>query len=428
MVPNMQPPSRRLILVLILLTGTAALSTATRAEPMVHDGDRIAFCGDSLTDRRNYTLQLEQYLLACQPTKVSTILFGTGGESARAFADRMKADVLPFKPTLATVLYGTDELGRDPMSDDKKKEYKTAIAAIVRTFKQVNCRVILISPPPVDDKIVRGVDPKQRNADLAWMRDTCRDIAQKEKVSFVDLFNAFNKILPGAKEKFGDDYRLIGGDGVRPDNAGALVITYSALKAMGFDGKIGEIHVDLGTEKATVTAGHEVQSFKSNALYLRSDIYPFLLQGDRKDSNATAGIVELMPFVQDFNRFILKVDNTQADKYRVVWGDEPKNFTAEQLKNGINLMAEFAPPTRTPFQPAWGNLEHAIRTEQDFEFEAFRVVLPTMRRMLPNEQKAIDETAAAIARREDALTHSARDAVIPVTHKLIIEPVAPDAP
>ncbi len=69
-----------------------------------------------------------------------------------------------------------------------------------------------------------------------------------------------------AKAKFGQKYALAGqDDGVHPDENGHLVMAWQMLKALGVDGNIGTINVDLNGS-ASATEGHKVLSYKNNVI------------------------------------------------------------------------------------------------------------------------------------------------------------------
>ena len=74
-----------------------------------------------------------------------------------------------------------------------------------------------------------------------------------------------------AKAKYGKDYHVGGDDGVHPDRNGHLVMAYAFLRALGCDGDIGTISVDLGKNTATATDGHKIQSVKDGSVEVVSE-------------------------------------------------------------------------------------------------------------------------------------------------------------
>lgn len=75
---------------------------------MLKKGDRVAICGDSITEQKRYSVLIETYLTACLPElEITCRQYGRSGEQAGGFLKRMESDVLRFKPTLATTCYGS---------------------------------------------------------------------------------------------------------------------------------------------------------------------------------------------------------------------------------------------------------------------------------------------------------------------------------
>src|SRR5580698_9283452 len=58
-------------------------------------GDRLAICGDSITEQKMYSRLIEDYLTMCAPQlDVSVRQYGWGGEKAWQFLKRMTNDCL----------------------------------------------------------------------------------------------------------------------------------------------------------------------------------------------------------------------------------------------------------------------------------------------------------------------------------------------
>src|SRR5271155_5426714 len=88
--------------------------------PVLRPGDRLAICGDSITEQRMYSRIMETYLTVALPElNISTRQYGWSGETASGFLHRMTNDVLRFEPTVATSCYG--------MNDHRYRAYEPAI-------------------------------------------------------------------------------------------------------------------------------------------------------------------------------------------------------------------------------------------------------------------------------------------------------------
>jgi len=411
----------------------AAAVACFAGEAKLQEGDFVAVIGDSITEQKQYSVFIEDYLLMCQPAaKLRVMQFGWGGETAGGFKGRMANDCLPLKPTVATTCYGMNDGGYRPFDENSQgKSYRENTKAIVQEFKKAGLRLIVVgSPGAVDTDFFRR-DPKNPeaapkaaamyNATLAKLRDIAEEVAKAEGVAFANVHNAMFDTMAKAKAKYGKDYNVCGGDGFHPGPNGQLLMAYAFLKALGCDGDIGTITVDLAAGKAEATDGHKVLACKDGAVELESTRYPFCFFGDPKDPNATSGIIEFCSFNDDLNRLKLVVKGVKGDKAKVAWGKASKEFAAADLAKGINLAAEFLD---NPFCDAFRKVDQAVRAQQNFETPMIKDLinkLGSFQKMVPDEAEAFDRIRAAVAKKDKALYDAAAAAVAPVKHTIKIE-------
>ena len=101
-------------------------------------GDRLAICGDSITEQKQYSVIIETYLTACLPEmEITCRQYGWSGEQAAGFLKRIANDVLRFKPTLATTCYGMNDFRYVPYDEAIAAEYRKNQTAIARIFTDV---------------------------------------------------------------------------------------------------------------------------------------------------------------------------------------------------------------------------------------------------------------------------------------------------
>src|SRR6184192_1850967 len=110
-------------------------------------GDRLAICGDSITEQKMYSRIMETYLTVCVPElQITARQYGWSGETAPGFLARMTNDCLRFHPTIATTCYGMNDHGYRPYEPAIGERYKASSTAIVRAFKNAGARVVQGSP------------------------------------------------------------------------------------------------------------------------------------------------------------------------------------------------------------------------------------------------------------------------------------------
>ncbi|MDB6067638.1 MAG: hypothetical protein JWR26_3846 [Pedosphaera sp.] len=388
------------------------------ARHQLHEGDRLAICGDSITEQKMYSRIMETYLTVCVPElNVSVRQYGWSGEKAPGFLGRMTNDCLRFKPTIATTCYGmNDHLYRayEPTIGATYRKYSTAI---LEAFKSEGARVIEGSAGCVGKRPTWTGDPKatveDMNLNLCELRNIGADVAKSEKVGFADVFWPMFTTGHEAQLKYGAGYALSGKDGVHPGWAGHLVMAYAFLHSFGLDGDIGTFTVDLRANKAKVSEGHEVLRFQDGELQVTSHRYPFCVgDGDpARDDNIRSGTM-LVPFNQELNRMLLVVKHPKAKSYKVTWGDETKTFGAEQLGKGINLAEEFP---HNPFSDAFKKVDEAVKAKQNFETKQVKEIFHGA------EGKADMEGAVARTEKErESFVAAVKDAFVPVTHTIKI--------
>lgn len=412
----------------IVLSGLAAqfVTAPLMAEtPGLKKDDVVAICGDSITERAGYREFLAQYLLMCQPTSdLEAVTFGWSGERAPGFLDRMKNDVLPLKPTVATTCYGMNDGNYAATTPAVLDTYRKSMKDIVTTFKQAGLRLIVVgSPGVVDPHSFKRLDPAVYNKTLSDLTQAAKEVATEEGVVFADVHHAMMSAMEKAKAKYGAEHVVAGNDGFHPGQNGNLVMAYAFLKALGCSGDIGTITYDAKAGKASSDDAQKVLSSENGVIALESTKYPFCFYGNPSDPNATAGIIEFFPFNQDLNRYQLVVKNLDAPKAKITWGSSSKEFTKEQLESGINLAAEFLNnPFSEPFQQVAGR----ISRQQEFETYAIKGFITGFRRWLkdfPDETEAADRLRATLMKNRETLVADARKDIKPVKHQIKIEPV-----
>jgi lysophospholipase L1-like esterase len=406
---NHRPPLLACVLIALLAPFTFGQTQA------LQDGDRVAIIGDSITEQKQYSLYIEDYLLMCKPKQhLQAMQFGWGGETSWGFLARMNADLLPYKPTVATTCYGMNDGGYGPLKEETVKRYIESMDKIVAGMKDTGVRFIVVGSPGAVDSTsfkVLGTKPEVYNKTLAQLAEAAHGVATKHGVAFADVHAAMMDVMEKSKAKFGGDYYFAGADGVHPGPNGHLVMAYAFLKALGCDGNIGEITLDLTSGKATASEGHKVISSGNGSIEIESSRYPFCFTSDE-----LLKIAELFPFNQDLNRLTLKVSGAGNGKVKVIWGEGSKTFAAEDLQAGINLAAEF--PTN-PFVEPFKKAEAAIRAQQEFETPMIKTLYH--KQVAPSdEQKAEQERAEARTKQQELAAAAARS-VAPVKHTIKIE-------
>ena len=191
-------------------------------------------------------------------------------------------------------------------------------------------------------------------------------------------------------------------------------MAWAFLRALGLDGNIGTLTIDLASGTASASEGHAVESFRDGKLTLVSSRYPFCARGDLNDDQSVRSGMTLVPFAEDLNRFVLRATGKLSGSYRVKWGDASREYSAEELARGVQLAVDFPD---NPFCEAFDKVDAAVAAKQAFETTQVKQVFhgPQGRADFP---KVVAETEAQRAPLAEAISQ----ALVPVTHTIEVTP------
>ncbi len=404
----------------------AASLAGVSAAPMVQEGDKLAIIGDSITEQRQYTNSMECYILACAGLKnVSIMQFGWGGETANGYVRRMAAAYNFFPATVATTLYGMNDGGYKAYdANTTGRHYEANSGSIAKFMKEKGVKFLAASPGAVDIIAYRRIDSAIYNNALNEMGKLGEKVATANGAKFLNMHQLLMDTMAAAQKEKGATYFVCGGDGVHPGPNGQLVMAYGFLKALGFDGAIGQIEMDFAGGKATATEGHKVLSAKAGSVEMESSRYPFIFTAG-ETANQNASILPFLPFNKDLNRFMLVVKNFPGEVALVQFGNGKKTFTKAQLEQGINLADAFI--ADTPFRPAFEKLSQTVRRQQDFEtwiHKIFLLMQPSNRFPAMAQEKAVADAektlVAAVRAERETLEAASRAAVVPVKYTITV--------
>ncbi len=392
---------------------------------LLQEGDRLAICGDSITEQKMYSRMIETYLTVCVPQlKVTVRQYGWSGEKTDGFLRRMDQDCLTFQPTVATLAYGMNDSRYRPFDVNNGRWYEDHYTAIVRRFKEHQVRVVVGSPGCVG-KIAGWVNSRagtldEHNVHLCALRDIAIGVAEKEGVRFADIFWPMLQaqvFAPGQHQATPEHpYEVAGKDGIHPGWAGHVVMAWAFLRALGLDGNIGTLTIDLASGTASASEGHAVESCRDGKLTLVSSRYPFCARGDLNDDQSVRSGMTLVPFAEDLNRFVLRATGKVSGKYLVKWGDASREYSAEELTRGVQLAVDFPD---NPFCAAFDKVDAAVAAKQAFETTQVKQVFHS-----PQGRADFAKVVAETEAQRTPLAEAISQAFVPVTHTIEITPAA----
>ncbi|TWT68320.1 SGNH/GDSL hydrolase family protein [Crateriforma conspicua] len=390
------------------------------AKLLLEKGDLLVIAGDSITEQRMYSRLIETYLVACMPElEIEVRQYGWSGEKTDGFLRRMDNDCLRFQPDVVTLSYGMNDARYRPYDVTNGRWYADHYRQIVRKCQAAGAEVV-VGSPGCSGKIATWVKGRsgtldEHNQHLCALRDIAIDVAEQQNAAFADVFWPMYQAKVFAPGRYPGQgwrpYEMCGRDGIHPDWAGHAIMAYAYLRALGCDGDLGHIHVDMAADTATAKGGHEVVSVNQGEVSLVSHRYPFCADGpvDRDDSVRSG--MTFVPFDDGLNRLMLTVSGLSGIA-TVTWGNQSQTYSPAQLSAGVNLAAEF---TDNPFVDAFEDVSQAVAVKQAFETHQIKKVFHG-----PSGRKDMEKAVRETEQQRAPLAQAVGQAVRPVRHVIRI--------
>ena len=403
-----------------LLTALGSNCPAADTGFFLHDGDRVVFLGDSITEQKLYTTYIEAYTVTRFPKQ--TFHFwnsGWGGDTAwlrmRSHADEkalfaaqgdaqqklveeavdgcLKRDVLSLQPTVVTVDFGMNDHNYEPFREDIFAAYVRSQAEIAKVLKKNGARVVLLTPQPIEE---RRPDPDKdpRNQSLRKFADGLKEVAAKEGAAFVDQFDPYLAIMLREHAAKGD-VCIGGGDAVHPSPVGHTLMAAIILKQLQAPALVSSAELVVSEDQqAKVTSAAQCAvsnvNFEKGALSFdrADDCLPMPI-----DERATAAL-KLAPVLDDVDRYELKVAGLTADRYDVlIDGQVAATVSKEELAKGWKLAVTAGPITRQAQEVLSLIFKKNLVGQTLWEAK----LRPWRKKERPGLQKQIDDFEAQIA-------------------------------
>lgn len=429
---NIKPVCAALLLCAWFPPGAHSTELVQQPKPLLKKDCRLAVVDEGMTVCGQ---DMELYLSACVPDlNVSMMKFL--GRGIADFKARIPQELVPFKPDVVTTSFGFGDAGYCPYNSKAGETYSKTLEEVVQTIRNMGATVLVGSSRAADASCFKGLripgggkyEPSSvdhaagYNQTLSKYTELGMAVAEKYQMPFADVHGTMCSVMEKAQAALGKEYDVCGADPKYPNPApnGQLVIAYVLLKALGVDGDIGTISVDL-EGGATATGGHKILSGDKGTVEIESTRYPFCFSGDEKSSAGTRSILPFLPFNQDLNRFLLVVRNLKSEKATVTWGNTSRSFPRKELESGVNLADAFV--GGNPFSEPFKKVGDAVIAKQATE----RGILDTIASLKSFKFDAADaafveETCEKLLEKREAQASAVRSLVVPVRHKLTIAP------
>ena len=404
------------------LLGVSALTLVTvlpvRAEFYLKDDDTVLFYGDSITDQRIYTAMTEAYILTRFPDlRLRFINSGVPGDrvtggAAGAIDVRLRRDVLPYRPTVVTIMLGMNDGGYSPFDPELFQTYSKGYESIIGTLRKVlpGVRITLIQPSPYDDVTRPPRFEGGYNSVLIRYGEYLRELAKREKLNPADLNTDVVAALRIANDKDPTTAQTFIPDRVHPAVAADLLMAGALLKSWNAPAIVTAVELDA----RAVSVG---RSENTTIRDLRNAVGLSWTQLDRSlpmpidwSDAAVKLAVQSSDLMSTLDDERLRVRNLQAGKYTLrIDGETVGTFTSAQMEVGINL-AELA----TPMSKQAAKVLVLTYNHNEIHFARWRLVQFALEKYtLKRKQAAVE----ALDRLEQEVVEAQRAAARPRAHR-----------
>jgi lysophospholipase L1-like esterase len=315
----------------------------------LRDGDIVVFYGDSITEQRLYTADIENFLLTRYPgRKVGFINSGVGGDKvsggwAGPVDMRLARDVFAYKPTVVTIMLGMNDGYYRPWDDGIFSAFADGYRHIVEQIqkKLPQARITLLKPSPHDDVTREPEFTPGYNTTLTRYGDFLAALAEEKHAQVADLNQPVVEALTGAKAADAPLSIALIRDRVHPGAGVHWVMAGGVLKAWGADPVVTSTTIDAATGKAGATVNTVITKLgrtKTDVAWTQTDsALPLPLPPAETDPMAALAF-EAAKFNAQFNQEMLVVQGLAEGNYELQIDERMiGRWSSAELAKGVNL-------------------------------------------------------------------------------------------
>ena len=243
-----------------LLLITVFLSHAQADEPLIKNGQRILWLGDSVTAKGTHIALVDAYLMTQLPElKVTNMPCGLSSETACGLSEplhpwprpnvheRLDRVIEKFEFDVAVVCYGVNDGIYAPFSDERFATFQEGMTLIIEKLKATGATVIALTPAPFDagsfpaEKLLPtgaeeyGYTKVYEDYNEVMRRYAAWVIRQTVEGKADHAFDITNHLTHRISETRRADPSFKSGDGVHPNDQVYAWLAERFLQQVGFE-------------------------------------------------------------------------------------------------------------------------------------------------------------------------------------------------
>ena len=337
---------RTAIFGLLLALCPLQVVAAPPANFYLHDGERVVFYGDSITDQRLYTTFVETYVITRFPQlKVGFVHSGVGGDrvtggGAGPIDVRLPRDVVAYKPAVMTIMLGMNDGSYRAFDQKIFDTYAAGYRHIVESVKNAlpGIRITAIQPSPFDDVTRPPTFEGGYNKVLVRYGEFVKQLAREENLAVADLNGPVVAALEKANKLDAETAKKLVPDRVHPAPAGHLLMAEALLKAWQAPAIVTSVEIDAAEPAIASLTNTQVTDLAVSDRVTWTQLDENLpMPVDTKD-DVVALALRASDFMEAMDQEPLKVTGLTAARYTLKIDDEVVGtFTKEEWAKGVNL-------------------------------------------------------------------------------------------
>lgn len=351
-----------LAILILILTCSPIHAQQAGMKFALTDGDRVVFYGDSITNQKLYTSDVEEFVLTRFPGwKVSFVHSGVDGDkvSGGAYCGpidlRLERDVLAYHPNVVTVMLGMNDGYYLPYDPTIFSSYADGYRHIVDSIqsKLPDVRLTLLKPSPYDDVTPTSAKPpwhegmpdsqfdKGYNGVLQRFGVFVGQLASEKHAQSADLNTPIVEALMKAKTLEPGLSAALIPDRVHPGSGIHWLMAEALLKVWNAPAVVTSVTLDatkpviVETLKAQIA---QLRKSKNSLSWVQTDqALPLPLPSRNSDPFVDLAI-RASDLIDGLDQEILRVKGFAPGNYQLTIDEKIiGTFAADQLASGINL-------------------------------------------------------------------------------------------
>lgn len=395
----------------------------------IANDDHVVFYGDSITEQRLYTSDIENFILTRYPDKhVDFFQSGVGGDKVTGGShgpidQRLHRDIFDHNPTVVTIMLGMNDGNYRQFDPDIFTTYTNGYRYIVETVQKEfpKARITLVKPSAYDDVTRTPKFPGGYNAVLLKFGDFVGDLAAEKNAGIADMNAPMVDTLTQARAENAALSTLFMNDRVHPGPAMHWVMAEAILKAWNATPEVTTVNITVEHESVVAAVNTDVTqlAIQPNGLtWMQEDRALPLPLGPIDADPLMQLAIRSSDLISALDQETLQVTGMQPGTYQLKIDDRVVgSFSAEKLGKGINLAV-----LETPM------LEQSRRVARDtdllnqYDYMWFGMNSQAPDEVYPDTMKAMDEAKLKAVDRQH------RDAQPLPHHFQLIETSTPTQP